>query len=126
MPHAQCLQGRFHEPAPEAAALVSRHGADLRGVADPICNARIQDHPDHVIGVRSAQDKGSLGLELPAAGQDDDVFQKAQRSRFAAILIVDFTVNMVCIRQLDQPGARLEIPVVPPARGSAPRRGLRG
>src|ERR1700674_4254631 len=112
--HAERLQGRFHGAASEAAALVSGHGADLRGVADALGDARIQDYADQMVGVRSAQHKRGLGLELSAAGQDDDVFKETQGAGFAAVLIVDFAVDMVRIRELDQPRAWLEITVIPP------------
>ena len=80
----------------------------------PIGDARIQNDSHQVILVRRAQHKRSLGLKLPAAGQDDDVFQKAQRAGLAAILIVDFAVYVIRIGELDQPRARLEIAVIPP------------
>ena len=67
-----------------------------------------------MVFVRSAQHKRSLGLELSAAGQDDDIFQKTQGAGFAAVLIVDFAVDMICISQLNQSRARLEIAVIPP------------
>jgi len=104
----------LHESASEAATLISGHGTDLRGVANPIGNARIQNDADQMIGVRRAQHKRSLGLELSAAGQNDDVFQESQGAGFAAILIVDFTVDVVRVCELDEPRARFKITVIPP------------
>ena len=90
----------------------------------PVGNARIQNHADEVIGVRRAQHKGSLRLKLSAAGQDDDVFQEAQRAGFAAVLIVDFAVHMIRVGELNQPRARLEIAVIPPLEDQPRSRAL--
>src|SRR5260370_37248953 len=64
--------------------------------------------------VRRPKDKRRIGLKLSAAGQDDDVLQKTQRARFAAILVIDFAVNVIRVGELDQPRARFEVAVVPP------------
>src|ERR1700722_1008074 len=111
--HAQGLQRRFHQAATETPALVSGHGADLRGVADSFGHLRIQDHADQMVFMRSAQHKRSLRLKLSAAGQDNNVFQETQRTGFAAVLVVNFTIHVICIGKLDQARARLKIAVVP-------------
>src|ERR1700733_9450386 len=91
-------------------------------MADPIGNARIQNHADEVVGMRRAQHKRSLRLKLPAAGKDDDVFQETQRARFAAVLIVYLAVDVTGICQLNESRAGLEIAMLPPLQNQSRAR----
>ncbi len=93
--------------------LVSGHGADLRGVADARGDGGIQDNSSKVARMGLPKYEGCLGLELSTSGQDDDVLQKSQSAGFAAVLVIDFTIDVICIGELDQPRAGFEVAVVP-------------
>ena len=110
---AQGIGGGEHESAAEALALMAGQHADLSGVADARRNLAGEDRAHQIIAARIVQNEGSAGDELAAAGQENNVFQKAQRAGLAAILVVDVTVDMVGVRQINQFGAGVEVAVVP-------------
>ena len=68
----------------------------------------------------------NLGLKLSAARQHDDVLEEFQRARFAAVLIVDFTVHVVRVSQLNQPRLELKIAMVPALQDQSAPEALRG
>ena len=56
-PEPKRLQRSFHQPAAEPAPLVTRDGADLRGVADARGDTGIQDDSGEMVRVRRPKDK---------------------------------------------------------------------
>src|SRR4029077_15791492 len=83
-----------------------------------------------VVAPGLAEDEGGAGDELSAAGKQDDVLEEFERAGAAAILVVDFSVNVVGVAEVDEFGAGLEEAIVPAvqahARGDADagRRGF--
>src|SRR5260370_42520525 len=77
-PEPKGLQRSFHQLAAEPASLTSGNGANLGSVPDSRGDAGIQDNSGEMPGMRRPKNKRRIGLELSAAGKDDDVFQETQ------------------------------------------------
>src|SRR5712692_3498686 len=112
-PGAQRPNRSFHQLLSQPAALVAGQHADLRGVCHAGGHLRGQHHADELVGVARPQHKRSLRPELPAARQQNNVLQKFQRAGFAAVLVVDLAVYVIGIGQVNQPGAGLEVSLLP-------------
>src|SRR5271170_4910848 len=69
-----------------------------------------------------AKHKRSSRHEMAAARQQDDVFQEFQSAGAAAVLIVDFAVDVIRVGEINQLGAGLEVAVIPAVQ-THPRRG---
>src|SRR2546429_8319374 len=67
-------------------------------------------------------DKRCPGNKLAASRQQNNVLEKLQRPRAAAILVVDFAVHVIGIGQVNQPGARFEVAVVSASKPQGTRR----
>src|SRR5262249_16279289 len=84
-----------------------------------------ENRPQQVVAAWLVQNERSPGHEIAATRKQDDVLEKAQRAGLAPVLIVDFAIDMIGVCQVDQPGARIEIAVVPPREAHPRRRGPR-
>src|SRR6266404_499155 len=116
---AEGFGGSLHEHAAEAVSLVTGQDADLRGVADAGGDLAGQHGGDEFIAAWLVKNKGCAWYKLAATGKQNDVFQEFQRAGAAAVLIIDFAVDVICVSQIDQLGARLEIAVVPAVEAHA-------
>src|SRR5579864_3189299 len=123
---AQRFGGSLHEHAAEAVALVAGEDADLRGVADAWRDFAGEHGGDEFVAARLAQNEGSAGNKLSAAGKQDDVLEEAQGAGAAAVLVVDLAIDVIGVGQINQFGARLEKAVIPAIEAHARgRAGLR-
>jgi hypothetical protein len=120
---AQGINGREHEHAAEAVALVAGQDANLRGVAHAGGDLAGEDRADELVAAGLAQDKRGAWDKLAAAGKQDDVFQKTQRAGTAAILVVDFAVHVIGVGKIDELGAGIEVAVVPAVEAHSGRGG---
>jgi len=98
-------------------------------VADAGGNFAGEDGGDEFVAARLAKNKRSAGNELAAAGKENDVFEEAQGTGAAAILVVDLAIDVIRVRQINQFGAMLEEAVVPAVEahasgGAGPRFGI--
>src|SRR5262249_52315949 len=59
------------------------------------------------------------GNKLAAAGQENNVFQKAQRAGFAAVLVVNVAVHVTGVGKLDEFGAGIKVAVIPAGQAKA-------
>src|SRR6266851_7016867 len=82
---------------------VAAAGRDLAG----------EDSGDEFVAAGLVEDEGCARHELAAARQQDDVLQEFQGPGAAAVLVVDLAIDVICVGQIDQFGARLEVAVVP-------------
>src|SRR5882762_1132118 len=106
-------------------ALVAGEDANLRRVADAGRDFAGEHGGYEFVAAGLAQDEGRSRDELAATRKKDDVLEEAQRAGSAAILIVDFTIDVIRVRQINQFCARLEEAIIPAvhahARGYARR-----
>jgi len=109
------VDGRVHKHATEAVSLVAGEDAELGGVADAAADLAGEDGGDEVIAAGLMEDERSTGNELAAAGEQDDVFEEAESAGAAAVLVVDFAIDVIGVGKIDELGAGLEIAVVPAA-----------
>lgn len=98
---AQGVGCREHERAAEALPLVARQDADLRGVADAGRDFAGEDGADKIVAARIVEDEGSARNELAAAGEQNNIFEKAKSAGLAAVLIVDVAVDVVGVGEKD-------------------------
>ena len=119
---AQSFGGALHQHAADAVALIAGEDADLRGVADAGGDFAGEDGGDQIVrGTGLAKDEGGARDELSAAGQQDDVFQEFEGAGFAAVLIVDFAVDVIGVAEIDELGTGLEKAIVPAIQAHACR-----
>src|SRR5579864_8749625 len=69
---AQRFGGSLHQHAAEPVALVAGKHADLRGVANARRSLAGEDGGDEFVAAGLAQNEGSAGNKLSAAGKQDD------------------------------------------------------
>lgn len=110
---AQRLDGAFHELASDAVSLMAGHHANLRGVTNSLRDGRSKDHADQRIAGCGAHEKRSFGEELSATRKEDDVAEEAHASGLGAVLVVDFTVDVIGVGELDQARSGFESAVGP-------------
>ena len=67
--------------------------------------------------------KGSFRIEGAAAGEANDIVQKAQRARHRAVLVVDLGIHVAVIGGSNKSCSRLEILLGPFADLDLARRG---
>src|SRR2546427_11026026 len=51
--------------------------------------------------------------KLSAARKQNNIFQEAQCACFAAVLIVDVAVDVICVSQVNEFGARIKVAIIP-------------
>src|ERR1700757_2049929 len=93
-------------------AAVLRH-AELSDVRDVLTYPRTEQHTHHLMASGAHQYAGSLCIEQSAAGETDDVVQKAQRPGDGAVLVVDVAIQMALVSGGDQMGRRIEVVFMP-------------
>src|SRR5580704_13914540 len=98
---AEGIRGREHQKTPQAVALEAGLHAYLRSVADAGRHFAGEDRSREIVATRVTKDERSLRKNLAAAGQQDDVLQKTQGTVPRAVLIVDVSIHVIGIRQID-------------------------
>ena len=116
----------LHQLAANAVALVTRFDTDLCGVADACVDSRSENHADGRLAARGADEKRSLRKKLSAAGKKNDIAEKPHPADFAAILVVDFGIDVAGVGELDKAGGGIEIAVGPGFDAQARRERLFG
>src|SRR5260370_29264840 len=101
--------------------MVAGQDADLRGVSDAGGNFAGQNGGDELLAAGLVKNEGCAWHELAATGKQDDVLEKFQGAGAAAILVIDFSIHVIRVSQIDQLGARLEIAVIPAVEPQARR-----
>src|SRR5256884_8312201 len=96
--------------------------ADLGGVTDTGGDFAGQNGGHQFVASGLVEDKRCPGNKLAASRQQNNVLEKLQRPRAAAILVVDFAVHVIGIGQVNQPGARFEVAVVSASKPQGTRR----
>jgi len=103
----------LHEHTAEAVALVTGQDAELRGVADAGGDLAGEHGGDEVVAAGLVEHEGGGRDELATAGKQNNVFQEFQGAVAAAVLVVDFAVDVIGVSQKNQLSAGLEIAVRP-------------
>ena len=113
MKAAEGVRCGLHEHTPDPMALKPWLDANLRGVPNSIGNFAGEYGADQIVTAWMTKNKGCAWLELAAARKQDDVFQEFQSSIPGAVLIVDFTVDVIGIRQKNELRAGVEVAIMP-------------
>src|SRR5207244_2907567 len=103
----------------DVVPLKTGQDADLGGVTDTGGDFAGQNGGHQFVASGLVEDKRCPGNKLAASRQQNNVLEKLQRPRAAAILVVDFAVHVIGIGQVNQPGARFEVAVVPASKPQA-------
>ncbi len=110
---AERFHGSLHQHAAQAVPLITGQDADLRGVADTGRDFTGEYGGDQLFIARLAKHEGCGGDELSTTRKKDDVLEKFESAGAAAVLIVDFAIDVVGVGQVNEFGAGFEVAIVP-------------